>query len=366
MLAPLITRMMHDGIAVQDDTGAIVYSNDKAATLLGMHPQDLLRRSSLDDRWGSMTLDGQPLPGECHPAMQAVITGSEVRSETMGVRGGDGRMRWLSVDSSPIDLPSGRYAVTVFTDITDALECHRQLHRTRAEIQQQLVHRDLPSNDRVRFVSGSRSSGPSTSIGGDFLGAHELCGERSDEVAFFIGDVCGHGILSAGLSGTARSTVRALSLVLDDPSDVVARLHDIVQEERPDSFLTTVYGRLAIDASGAALLRLCCAGHPHPLLVRDGAVQPVGVTAPLVGMVPNGHRPVSATALRRGDRVVMFTDGVLDDARPRRSHAELAAELPADGSLDEIVDWMMALASSRPTDTVDRTDDAAVLAFELR
>ena len=154
--------------------------------------------------------------------------------------------------------------------------------------------------------------------------------------------------------------------MLEDPSEVVARLHEIVHEDRPDSFLTTVYGRLALEASGTALLRLCCAGHPHPLLVRDGVVQPLGVTAPLVGMVPNGPRPVSATELRRGDRVVMFTDGIVDDAVPRRSHAELAAELPAHGTLDEIVDWMMALASPWPAGGADRTDDAAVLAFELR
>lgn len=374
VVAKSITRMMHDGIAIQDVTGRVVYCNDKSAEVLRMTPATLLASSSLDGRWESVTLDGEPYPGERHPAMQAVTTGENVRGEVMGVRCGDSTMRWLSIDSTPIDLPSGRYAITVFTDITDALEGHRQLRRTHAEIQNQLIQADLPSTRAVRFRASYRASGVSRGIGGDFYGAHQL---GPDQFTFFIGDVCGHGVRTAGLSATARNTLRALGRVLDDPSESLEHLHHVVQDERPDSFLTAAFGRLDLrpQAAGnsngnlagpdAGVMHIACAGHPLPLLVRGDVAFAVGRTGPLVGMVPNEPRPVEAVRLRRGDRVVLHTDGVLDDAVPRITTEQLAERIPVDATLDGVVDWMMEQATERYAVDADHADDAAVLAFEV-
>lgn len=363
VLTRLVASLLRDGVAIQDETGAVLYCDEKAADLLRMRPESLLGRSSFDGSWDSVTLDGDPCPGERHPSMRALASGEASQDEIMGVRCGDGELRWLSIDASPVDLPTGRVVITVFNDVTAALDGHRQLAQTRREIRSQLVQRDLPSTRRFRLAARHRAVGPSRSIGGDFFGADSI---DDEDVGFFLGDVCGHGVSSAGLGSTARNSVRALAPVLDDPADVVCRLHEVVQAERPDSFLTLVYGRVAATPIGKVTVRLCCAGHPHPILVRDGRARPVGETGSLVGMVPNSRRPVATLDLLRGDRLLMFSDGVLDDAVPRRSAPELAHQLPAAAPLDEILDWMMDVAADRPRFDVEHADDAAVLGIEVR
>ncbi|MEM1333624.1 MAG: PAS domain-containing protein, partial [Actinomycetota bacterium] len=126
-VAPLLERMLHDGVVIQDRQARVVYANAKAAELLRISADQLRGSGSLNPRWQSITAEGDPYPGEKHPAMVVLQTGGEIREELMGVRVGDESLRWLSIDASAIDLASGRYAIAVFTDVTRQLEGYRRL-----------------------------------------------------------------------------------------------------------------------------------------------------------------------------------------------------------------------------------------------
>src|SRR5262249_26251072 len=76
-------------------------------------------------------------------------------------------------------------------------------------------------------------------------------------------------------------------------------------------FATAIYS--VIDPV-AGMMRTACAGHLTPLLLRDG--HPVSVvtceaTVPLF-MFDLPHVPVSTYQLRRGDRLVFYTDGLTE------------------------------------------------------
>ena len=356
-LARLIALALRDGVVIQNEDGEIVWFNPVACRLLRMTPDQLRGRSSLDPQWESIRADGTPYPGQDHPSMRAMATGSPVRNALMGVRGGDLQLRWLSIDSVPVVVDDRRVSVTVFTDVTNEREDRLALERSLAEMQALLLQDRLPDNDMLRMAARYRSVGLSTTLGGDFYGGYECTDRR---VAMFIGDVCGHGIGSASLSSLARNTMRAVSLVVDNPSLVLRELHRVVLLDRPDTFLTTLCAYVEQTPS-SLLFRVAIGGHPQPILVRDGHASHIGVSGSLVGMLPDSPRPVFECELRPGDRVVAYTDGLMDCATPRLSSDEILGEVPTHGDIDDILDTLMRLGSASPT----APDDAALIGFEV-
>ena len=66
--------------------------------------------------------------------------------------------------------------------------------------------------------------------------------------------------------------------------------------------------------------RVLLAGHPPPLLVRDGVVVPVGTHGPMLGAVEVADWTVESVQLAPNDVLVLYTDGVLDAALPGGEH----------------------------------------------
>lgn len=280
---------LHDGVVLQRGDGGIVWHNVVACRLVKMSSDELLGSGSLDPNWQAIRLDGSEYPGEQHPAMRVLASGDSVRNEVIGVRNGDLGLSWLRVDASPIDVDGVPHVITVFTDITDELTNQRALRKTLDEMQSRLIQIDLPADHRIRFVGSYRSVGLSDSLGGDFFGAYDI--DDSDQ-CFFIGDVCGHGIGSAGLSSLARNSLRAIApYVVNDPASVLGRLHDIVVDERPDTFLTALFGRIE-HRSDRTMLSISSGGHPLPILIRDGRATRLGRTGLFIGMLKNSLRPM--------------------------------------------------------------------------
>lgn len=112
------------GLVVQDHTGHIIECNLAAENALMLNRSQLMGLASMDPRWHAVHDDGSPYPGEQHPIMRSLKNGASVRGETMGVIGGDGRQRWLLVNSEPLAARDGQItqAVACFLDVTDARE----------------------------------------------------------------------------------------------------------------------------------------------------------------------------------------------------------------------------------------------------
>lgn len=349
---------LHDGVVLQRGDGGIVWHNVVACRLVKMSSDELLGSGSLDPNWQAIRLDGSEYPGEQHPAMRVLASGDSVRNEVIGVRNGDLGLSWLRVDASPIDVDGVPHVITVFTDITDELTNQRALRKTLDEMQSRLIQIDLPADHRIRFVGSYRSVGLSDSLGGDFFGAYDI--DDSDQ-CFFIGDVCGHGIGSAGLSSLARNSLRAIAPYVNDPASVLGRLHDIVVDERPDTFLTALFGRIE-HRSDRTMLSISSGGHPLPILIRDGRATCLGRTGLFIGMLKNSLRPMTEHELLPGDRVVAYTDGVTDCFRPRLNDDELLERVPTDAPIGLVVDVLSRLGHCRDDEP---SDDAAILGFEI-
>jgi len=129
---------LEEGFTLQGRHGEILACNPAAGQILGLSPDQLWGRTSLDPRWHAVHDDGSDFPGAEHPAMVTLATGRPVSGQVMGVHRPDGSQVWIKISSRPLGsgpagLPTG--VVTSFTDITAerASEAAMTLHRQRLE-----------------------------------------------------------------------------------------------------------------------------------------------------------------------------------------------------------------------------------------
>ncbi|RMG44175.1 MAG: hypothetical protein D6718_10565 [Acidobacteria bacterium] len=152
---------------------------------------------------------------------------------------------------------------------------------------------------------------PARTVGGDFLDFLELPGGR---VGVAIGDVVGKGIAAALQMANLQALVRALAPREGEPASLNAALSSAVAAASDTGrFVTFAYAVLE-PASGEVHYSL--AGH-HPILIAG----PDGVRALERGGLPLGVLPEAAydqgrDRIASGERLVMYTDGVVEAPAP--------------------------------------------------
>lgn len=113
---------MHEGLVLQDATGAIQEYNPAALQILGLTADEITGRTSFDPRWKAIRENGKEFPGAEHPAIVAVTTGKRQSNVVMGVHKRDGQKSWIVINSVPLFLNEGdskpTHSLTTFADIT--------------------------------------------------------------------------------------------------------------------------------------------------------------------------------------------------------------------------------------------------------
>ena len=188
-----------------------------------------------------------------------------------------------------------------------------------AEIQRRL----LPAAFTCEADSFSLSAWlePAASIGGDTFD-YSLA---RDLLHLSLTDAVGHGVHSALTAtlcvGSLRNTRRqGLSLI-----EQAQAANRALIEEAPGgfTFATGLLGRIDLRTGAMAVVN---AGHPAPLLVRGGKVEPVAlpVNRPF-GVLRHETYLQTAVPLVPGDRLVLVTDGMLERGA---AALDLPAHLP--------------------------------------
>jgi serine phosphatase RsbU (regulator of sigma subunit) len=174
-----------------------------------------------------------------------------------------------------------------------------------AEMQWSLMPPLTVGSDRV-VVSGFVQ--PSYEVGGDSF--DYALGEGVAHVAIF--DAMGHGLEAALLASVAVGAYRnARRRPLPLPQTVSVIEEALAAQFGGGRFVTAIITELDL---GSGRLRWINAGHPPPLLLRKGRVvkelsrQP---NAPL-GVGLNEALTMREEALEPGDRLVLYSDGVIE------------------------------------------------------
>lgn len=112
---------LHEGLAVQDASGAIISVNPAACRIMGLTHDQLTGLTSLDPRWQARHLNGTPFPGHEHPAMVALGTGEPQLGVPMVLSRANGDDAFIEINAVPlfengVHAPTG--VVTTFVDVT--------------------------------------------------------------------------------------------------------------------------------------------------------------------------------------------------------------------------------------------------------
>jgi serine phosphatase RsbU (regulator of sigma subunit) len=211
-----------------------------------------------------------------------------------------------------------------------------------------------------------------TTVVGDF---YDLFNSRGPWWSVVVGDVCGKGVEAAKVTALARYTLRADAAQILSPAEILRRLNAALLDQRQDDrFLTAAYATFRVTPDGVAG-RLCCAGHPQPLVRRaDGRVHQVNARGSLLGYSRDVELADVRFRLAPGDTLLLYTDGATEArARPASPEAvraqfgedALARTLTGTHGLDAAA-TVGSISQILATHTGDwASDDTALLALRV-
>jgi phosphoserine phosphatase RsbU/P len=197
---------------------------------------------------------------------------------------------------------------------------------------------------------------PSTELGGDSFGYHQI---DESHFAFYLIDVCGHGVGAALLSAAAINVLRNAALSgadFRDPPAVLAALNaTFPMEKQNNMFFTIWYG---VYDSRNSRLRYATGGHPPAIHLRAGedgatrATQLITYGGMAIGAFPDVDFESSEIAIEPGDRMLILSDGTFEVDGPdgdMLSVDDLAAYAASTGETpDEIHAWVRSFNTEGP------------------
>jgi len=242
------------------------------------------------------------------------------------------------------------------------LVTHNRLQKELREAER-YVRASLPAPQREPFAVDWLFV-PTTELGGDSFGYHWL---DAAHFAFYLLDLCGHGIGSALLSVAANQTLRGQALPgvdFHDPEAVLNALNGVYQMDDHDNLFFTIWYGVYAPATGT--LRYASAGHPAPLLVRDGAAHALAARGPALGILPRSNYRGETCAIARPAQLFLFSDGAFEISRPDGTmldEAEFQGRL-CGGDPAAVLDDLLAFARrTRGDDTLE--DDFSIVRLQL-
>lgn len=181
----------------------------------------------------------------------------------------------------------------------------RELELAR-QVQQKLLPHIFPLTPGYAFAARCE---PARRVGGDF---YDVISLDADRFGVVIADVSDKGLPAALFMALTRSLLLAEARRERSPRAVLTNVHRLLLElGQPDMFVTVFYGIVDI---GARQLTYTRAGHDRPLLLRDGAAQLLGGQGTFLGFLDASELRLGEEhiELRPGDRLVLYTDGLVD------------------------------------------------------
>jgi sigma-B regulation protein RsbU (phosphoserine phosphatase) len=180
-----------------------------------------------------------------------------------------------------------------------------------AAIQQSLLPNGSQNVDNIQIAWKFK---PCEQIGGDIFNIHSV-DERS--VAFYMLDVCGHGVPAALISVAAsqflngKDGLRGNNCELVSPEAVLNKLDRAFPFERFNSYFSII--GMTIDVT-EGLLTYSCAGHPAPILLRqNGTMDILDHRGPIIGSGWGQSYDQKTIILETGDKIILYTDGLIEN-----------------------------------------------------
>jgi sigma-B regulation protein RsbU (phosphoserine phosphatase) len=216
---------------------------------------------------------------------------------------------------------------------------------TARHIQSAILPRQVPA---VRGIEVAARYVPMTAVAGDFYDFLPIDDRR---LGILVADVSGHGVPAALIASMVKVAFASQAERATDPAQVLNGMNQVFCGKIEEGFITACY--LLFDTE-AGKLRYASAGHPPALLWRGdgGRLLECAESGIILGRFPQARFKNTALPLMPGDRILVYTDGVLEAANRAgeffgdtqlkpliKSHIDLAPGDFADLLLERLAAW---------------------------
>ncbi|MEV6056602.1 SpoIIE family protein phosphatase [Streptomyces sp. NPDC052107] len=304
---------------------------------------ELYQILGLDPDAPALTLDELPslVLEEDRPKLTAMVTdclvdGKPIDGEFRVLRP-EGSVRAVHMMGEPVLGADGGTASmwAVLRDVSELRRCRRTVHETRDSMQrqrrqEQTEHRIAaelqeavlpPWRGSLRLPhQGPRTldlaarrlpAATATPLGGDWYDALEL---SDGDTLLSVGDLTGHGVAVASGMAMLLGAVRGMALSGSRPGELLGTLNQLLDATVQPALGSAVCCRYRPETHTLVWAQ---AGHPAPLLYRDGMGRllnaPDGV---LLGATSGAAYGQAEETLRPGDLLLLHTDGLVPGHTP--------------------------------------------------
>ena len=256
------------------------------------------------------------------------------------------------------------FAVFLLGIIIVGVLIRRLVHAREESAKLELVEHDMQIANRIQMgilpkeeyrderVEVRGTLIPMREVGGDLYDYHQ----EGDALWFIIGDVSGKGVPAAMFMSATVNLFRAAGRRLDSPKAIMEEMNYVLSDNNPSlTFVTAFIGRLDCQSGK---LTYCNAGHCEPMIKGKEFLD----CEPNIPLGYNGNYSFveQETKLKKGDTLVLYTDGVTEARNAehkmlgKRKWAEIVAQ---GGDLMHAVKMYMGAA--------EQTDDITLLTIKI-
>ncbi len=308
----------------------------------------------------------------------------------------NGEPFWNRLSITPIRDDTGvvTHYVGVQSDVTVRRLAEDALRVAKAELEQanNLIRQDLQLAAKIQksFLPSKSPALIGATAAWELLSCDELAGDTLNAISvdngytvFYVVDVSGHGVQAALLSATLNHWLSSRSNLVtavsaDGSSEERQALSPVkvleqLNQQFPFDPETGQYFTLAYGVLDAATgeFRIAAAGHPPPVyLPNDGSPAFVQTENFPIGIVPEPGFKEKKVAMKPGDRMYLYSDGLLETVNAS------GEQFGAQRVLDEVAAFRVISLEASVVALKDRLkdwsgsdvfqDDVSLLGFEIK
>lgn len=147
---------------------------------------------------------------------------------------------------------------------------------------------------------------PMSSVAGDF---YDYLVAEEQRAGLLVADVSGHGVPAALIASMVKLSASSQKAHAADPAALLNEMNAALCGNTQSQFVTAAYVYLDAESS---VLRYAAAAHPPMLLLRNGKITEITENGLMLAAFPFATYTAATHPLLPGDRIVLYTDGVLE------------------------------------------------------
>lgn len=177
-----------------------------------------------------------------------------------------------------------------------------------AIIQNSLLPKNLKNIEGFPMLEIDTIYEPARFLGGDFYDVFHI---DENNLGFLIADVSGKGVPAASFMLICHTAIKIYACQNFSPSDVMKNVNQHLIQANDESMFVTVF--FAIFNKKSNQLKYVFAGHNKPFMISKNSISRLeGSPNVVLGVVPEFDFKESETKFSKGDKLLMFTDGIVE------------------------------------------------------